>query len=453
MAKDRNPEELARYLDELLQSSTLPSPNGVDDPLVEVALQLIQDKPPQLSADVQARMLKKVHRAHQSTLPVSNIKPKQIIRFPTQSILRWVAVFAIFIFLMNNVAVPAMAASLPGDILYPAKLAIESVELGLATSNTSRAEVYILHAERRLDEANKLLDSNTVNEQLITQAFDNIDRVNQLQLTSPIVQAQIASTWDEMDDLIERITEIEPTVANTLSQQLLTISPTKNSTLVVEESIPITEPTATFTPTATHTQTHTPIPTATFTEQPTATFTEQPTATHTLTPTDEPTVTLTPEPSPTSTEEPTPTETYESYVGVVSATTYVNIRTLPTTDSEIIRQVIPSTIVNVIGESLDGQWLKIIINDTHQGWIASSLIVEGTIPLFTLSSDAESEPTILPSVINPFDDTSIPSDTTTDTDTSSSQGNDDTNRFGCDGQGNSCNTDSQGNGNKDNKKK
>ena len=432
MSKDRNPEELAQYLDSLLQASTMPSAEDIDDPLVEVALQLAQEQPPQLSTDAHARILKKVRQAHQTTTSTPDIKPKRIISFSVQPILRWVAVFAIFIVLMNNVAVPAMADSLPGDILYPAKLVLESVELGLATSDTNRAEVYIRQAERRLDEANKLLDSNRVNEQLIVKSLDNLKRANQLQLNNTVIQSQVASTLVKVENLIERIAEVKPAVADTLSQQLLATSPTAEPTFVVEDRNQIIEPTTTATATLT--------PTLTFT--PTLTNTPIPTATHTLTPTDTPTATPTLEPSPTYTDEPTLTPVYESYIGVVSATTYVNIRSLPTIDSEIIQQVAPGTIVTIISESIDSLWLKIEIDEELQGWIASSLIVEGTIPVFTLPSEAGLEPTTLPSSSNPPDD---PADTTGSP--ASNQGNDDNNKFGCDGQGNSCNVGNQGNNN------
>lgn len=424
MAKDRNPEELAQYLDELLQSSTMLSTAGADDPLVEVALQLAHDKPPQLSKNARARMLEKVH---QSTAHAPSAKPKRTISFPVQAILRWVAVFVMFIIFMGNIAVPAMADSLPGDILYPAKLTIESIELSLATSDTTRAEVFIRQAERRLDEATKILRANIVNEQLIVNAIDNLESANQLKPTNPMIQGQIASTLNRTDNLIEQIAEIEPEVATTLYPQLLAISPTTEPTLIAEESHPVSEPTTT----------------ATVTHTPTWTFT--PTYTHTSVPTL--TSTSTPKPSPTNTDEPTPTLSYESYIGVVSATTNVNIRTLPTTDSEIIQQVTPGTIVTIVSKSIDGLWLRIDMKDKQRGWIANSLIIEGTIPLFTLSSTTvatEIEPT-LPSDVNLSENPTDTVDTTTDT---SNQGNDDDNKFGCDGQGNSCNSGNQDNNDK-----
>jgi hypothetical protein len=438
MSKNRNPEELAQYLDELLQSSRLLSIADVGDPLAEVALQLAHDKPPQLSEKARVRMLEKVH---QSTTYASSVKPKQTISFPIQVILRWVAVFVIFIVFMGNTAVPAMADSLPGDILYPAKLMIESIELSLATSDTIRAEVFIRQAERRLDEANKILESNIVNQQLIVKAIDNLESANQLESANPMIQAQIASTLNRTDNLIDRIAQIEPEVANTLYPQLLTISPTAEPALIAEESQPVGKPTTTATVTLTPTLTFTP--TYTSTSMSTATFT--PTSVPTATFTKQPTSTSTPKPSPTYIDEPTLTLAYESYIGVVSATTNVNIRTLPTTDSEIIQQVTPGTIVTIVSESIDGLWLRIDMKDKQQGWIANSLIIEGTIPLFTLSSTTATELTLtLSSDVNLSDN---PADTST-----SNQGNDDNNKFGCDGQGNSCNVGGQGN-NKGNSEK
>ena len=448
MSKDRNPEEFAQYIEDLIQSPELPSANIVDDPLVEVALQLAHDKPPQLSAEMRARMLRKVQEANQNN--VTETRPQQTLSFPVQHILRWVAVFAVVILLMNNVALPAMADSLPGDILYPAKLTIETIELSLASSDTSRTDVYIRQAQRRLDEAEQLLDRNIVNEQLFTKTLENLDSASQLSPTNPVIQAQITANLTAVNTLVERVADRDPLVANNLSQQLAELMPTPEPIEIAETSSKMPEPTLTpmitSSLTLTPTDTSTPKPSATDTSVPSNTPTLEPSATFTTVQTD----TKTPVPSPTFTDEPTLTPTYESYVAVVSATSYVNIRRLPTTDGEILQQVAPGTIVNVIGKSIDAQWLKIEIKDGQQGWIASSLIVKGTVPEFTLSSTENVfDPTPQLTGINPSDTSSNTSDSVSDN-SGSNQGNDGINKFGCDGQGNSCNTQSQGNGNGNN---
>jgi hypothetical protein len=127
--------------------------------------------------------------------------------------------------------------------------------------------------------------------------------------------------------------------------------------------------------------------------------------------------------------------TYESYVGVISASGNVNMRKEASTSAEIIGSVSPGTIVTIIGESDDGAWLQIDIRDEIQAWVASSLIVEGTIPLVTAAGSSSNG--------SPLD-----SNTGNNQANNSNQGNDGSNKFGCDGRGNSCNAPGQ---NKDKK--
>ena len=436
MTPDRNPEELAQYLDELFRTQDTPSVDTIDDPQVEVALQLAQTNPPQLSDEARARMRSKVQQAHQKKVN----PPKRPIQFPGQRVLRWVAGFVLVFFLMNNVAVPVMADSLPGDLLYPVKRALESMELSLATSDMNRADVYFTQASRRLNESQRLLTAEVIDEDLVLQAIENLTQANQLNVGGGDIQTRLDSLSTQITDHIEDVSLQDVTTAEMLNEQLSSNLPPPEEQSVSEQSAPIVEDVPTATDTSTPSPTTTPTYTATATLTPTATST--PTHTATSSPTATLTATSTLTPSATPTDEPTLTPTYESYIGVVSATANVNIRTLPTTDGEIVAMVAPGTIVTVIGESLDGQWLKVAINGDQMGWIASSLIEEGTVPLFVAppeTSIEETEP--LPSV---QDTEPIQSDTTTDT-SATNQGNDGINKFDCDGQGNFCNAGNQGN--------
>lgn len=437
MSQNRSPDDLANYLDDLLQSADPLSPDMIDDPLVETALELTQDAPPKLDAAMRARMRERVQQAHKE-----QIASKRTIQFPApaQALLRWVAVFAVFVILLNNVAVPAMADSLPGDVLYPVKLTIESVELGLATSDETRAEVYVRQAQRRIVEAKRLLDSDTVNTQLITLAINNLDQASQLVAESSTLRTNILSMTADTAQLIGQVAEHSPESAAELYVQLTAVDPGSETVIVTEEPDATVSslPTETTTLTATATVTETIIPSPTETMEPTSTHTPTTVPTHTPTNTPVPTHTYTPEPTATQTIPPTPT--YESYIGVVSATANVNIRAIPTTDGEIIDQVSPGTIVTVVGESVDGEWLQISINDSTKGWIAHTLITEGTVPEFTIETASSPEATGEP--LNSID-TIQQGENNQPANDSSNQGNDGINKFGCDGQGNSCNAGDQ----------
>src|SRR5690606_23297902 len=67
-----------------------------------------------------------------------------------------------------------MAASLPGEFLYPVKLAVEKVELALAFSPEAEAVVHLQQAERRVQEANALIDRGQFNDTVFLDALSSM---------------------------------------------------------------------------------------------------------------------------------------------------------------------------------------------------------------------------------------------------------------------------------------
>lgn len=446
MTKELDPQELGDLLDALLPAGQYNIPDEVDDALAQAAMAVSKSEHPQLNADASARILERVQGANRElhNKPNPPAQKSRLIRFPIQALTRWVAALLIAFILLNNLAIPAMAASLPGDILYPVKKVLESVELQLASNEDQLADLYLVQAERRIEEAQVLLDRETVNTDLISTAIDNVSHATSLvdmddsqpiSIHKDIVVERIAG-------VINRVEEYSST--NELNTQFESIQSAQTSESIVAEpsSTPsdTPEPSATFTPEPSATFTNTP--TATFTPEPTATYTEVPvqpqvlenleaTATFTASHTPEATATNVP------TETPSFTPTYESYVGVISATGNVNVRLEPSSISEIVRVLIPGTVVSIIGESDDGEWLQIDINNEIQAWVASHLIVEGLVPNITAATS--------PSAI---DVQSGDPSSHGGQNNNSNQGNDGINKFGCEGQGNSCNAPGQ-NKNKD----
>ena len=115
-------------------------------------------------------------------------------------------------------------------------------------------------------------------------------------------------------------------------------------------------PTATLAPILSQTPRLTATPVSTRTPLPT--FTPIP-----------PTATISPTPSDT----PTPTE-IPPIVGVVNSVQNVNVRSGPGVDFSDIIALAPNTRVEVLGQSNDGRWFNVLMNDGQEGWIATSLL-------------------------------------------------------------------------------
>ncbi len=117
-------------------------------------------------------------------------------------------------------------------------------------------------------------------------------------------------------------------------------------------------------PTATPTAiaTNTPAPTAT----PTVTSTGTPTPSPTNTPTSTPTSIKTPTARPTATPTTTPTPLPDAMVNVKT----LNVRSGPGTVYDILAGVHQGDELEVIGQAYDCGWLKVIVPQGAQGWVA-----------------------------------------------------------------------------------
>ncbi len=123
---------------------------------------------------------------------------------------------------------------------------------------------------------------------------------------------------------------------------------------------PAVVPTLTATPTIL--PSHTPAITATATLQPTLTFT--------VTPSPPPSVTPTRMPYRTPTPSITPTVT--AYCGAV-VNYNLNLRRLPSLDSEVLVVIPYETIIAVAAQNADGTWWFVVYDDTW-GWVDASFI-------------------------------------------------------------------------------
>lgn len=107
-----------------------------------------------------------------------------------------------------------------------------------------------------------------------------------------------------------------------------------------------------------------------FTATPVPSETPIPTETNTPSPTP-----ITPTPSDTFTPSPTPPVT-----GIVASLQTVNVRQGPGVEFSAIRALVPGTGVEVLGQTEDGRWLNIKMDDGTEGWIATTLVRVNPLP-------------------------------------------------------------------------
>lgn len=110
---------------------------------------------------------------------------------------------AIAVTLMSASAVVASTEALPGDLLYPAKRAVERVNFAFHPSQSSRARLHMEFAERRLGELEELIARGDLpGEPPIEQALAAYDA--QLSGIEGILRAWVFSGNEELLDRIEQ---------------------------------------------------------------------------------------------------------------------------------------------------------------------------------------------------------------------------------------------------------
>ncbi len=105
---------------------------------------------------------------------------------------------------------------------------------------------------------------------------------------------------------------------------------------------------------------------------------QTPRLTATPVPTRTPIPTFTPVPptattSPTPSDTPTPTEV-PPIIGMVNSLQSVNVRSGPGISYGEFAALPPGTDIEVIGQSSDGDWLNVVLEDGEQGWMAARLV-------------------------------------------------------------------------------
>jgi hypothetical protein len=272
---------------------------------------------PPLEAQAVDALETKLLKQFNPTAPQSK-RPQPIRIAPIPNpYLRWVAGFVIaFIILMGagGGTVYSSSSSLPGETLYPVKIAWEQVIVLVSTFLDIQDEVWLQLTQTRANEILSLHEQGQLTDEVLDTFYNTAET------------AVLYATDDTEQDYIELVDELRPVFSEAILLSttelrrfriLRILSPELNVSGQLElpvdaDLLPQSEDNPTATPTMT--QTSTPTLTATPTQTETPTITSTPTSTteptQTRTPTPSRTPTLAPSITPTLTFTPQPTATW-----------------------------------------------------------------------------------------------------------------------------------------------
>lgn len=267
--KRHTPASLAAKLDKTLPPHSSQTPTASDDPMVNAASWMASAPRPNLparaTADIQSQILQ---HAQQQSFDHRTLRPD------FRPILRWALVASVILAIMAT-GVPATLASVPGDPLYPLKLTLEQVEVTLASSPQTRANLGLNHAERRLQETRTLLERGQFDAALINASLDNMAD------SAHIVRSTAGFSPDIIRELETRTIALNTTLAGVIAEASQLEGAIQSNAILLMTQVAATQasgalllpPTETPMPTATATATETPTMTAAPTEAPDATAT------------------------------------------------------------------------------------------------------------------------------------------------------------------------------------
>ncbi len=348
-----NADQLADRLDAVLpphQTGAAPL-NG--DETLNAAIRLAKAPHPEMTPAMQARIQARVLAAARQQKAA-----RRVSRFQTTLLLRWAAIF-VLLFVGLGATAPSIAGSVPGEVWYPVKRGLENVERLLATSPDSQANVYLTQAERRLVEAQQLLERGQFDTEIIEAAQDDAAASVQIlvQMAAPDTQTIVQSRVARVNTTAQHLIQTALTAGIVTRDEVIELLPTPTAT-----GVPTTAPTLTFTPLPSSTVTAPPSLTATATPMPTLTATVPPataTALPTLTPATDASTPVTPE------------------AGIIISSSSVNVRKGPGPEYDVIAILLPGTPVTIIGHNSARDWKHVRIPDGRAGWIAAILIGTG----------------------------------------------------------------------------
>jgi len=357
--------QLNERLDRMLSSDkALEAAAKSQSSLFRAAAELTSAEHPQVSDAMRERMRAKMLQAVPEPKAAPIVKP--VLR---PNFAGWAAKVAAVILVLLFVGLatpPALASSLPGDALYPAKRGLEAVELAFAGDALGQVNVHFSHSERRIDESERLLAKGRYDTGVMEDALSSLETAIRI--------ANDNNLFEQNRNLESRSTAILGSFQQSLTSAAAAdlVSDTEIARLELSESsvmafLPsqMAEPSNSSEVTATESS-----PSAT--PEPSATATQ----TVEVAPTEE---------APDLTEEAPLSE--DEVIVYVNAEGNVNVREGAGTAYPVIARLNPASEITAIGTA--GDWTQVRLEDGREGWIASFLL-SATEPVIVTEPISES---------------------------------------------------------------
>lgn len=111
---------------------------------------------PEFRAKARRRLVARLPARSVPAAPRRSLVPVLVLRRPAFIMVLIVAV----VVMLSSGIVAASAASLPNDLLYPVKIAVEELRLSLSPDSLNRSNLHLAFAAERLDEIDRLISAD-----------------------------------------------------------------------------------------------------------------------------------------------------------------------------------------------------------------------------------------------------------------------------------------------------
>ena len=161
----------------------------------------------------------------------------------SQTILRPVMVgVGLFVLVIGGSlsSVSASSESVPGDVLYPVKIATERMQLTLASSTEKRAELHIEFADRRLEEITDLRSSENANKN--EKVIVAVEKFNEEVTQASTAMQEMVESGEDVIELARAIEQKTDNYENVLAETEADIEASKTEgteeeSVVIEEAV------------------------------------------------------------------------------------------------------------------------------------------------------------------------------------------------------------------------
>ncbi|MBU2598002.1 MAG: hypothetical protein KKC53_02300 [Actinobacteria bacterium] len=170
--------------------------------------------------EVKIRFINIVKAKQSQILPKKGMIPRSVTKFSglwTMPILAKISIFVILFLFISGFTSILSADSLPGDFLYPVKLATEKVII-FFTSHHERANLHAIFAKKRLDEIERMVgkgrtvgidEALNILESETDSAISYIEDL-EIEIRTPEVIDKISENFKKQKEVLEKVKENVP---------------------------------------------------------------------------------------------------------------------------------------------------------------------------------------------------------------------------------------------------